>query len=216
MALIFAIAKSVVAVDKNTRLGNWPNSPTKPIRGSILGIVGLGRVGKSLAIRAQAMKMTVIAAEAMPDNTFVEKHGIKLVDLPALFEKADYISLHCPLTDKTRGMINSETLASMKTEVSIVNTARGELIVETDLVQALKSGRIASAGIDVFEQEPTHLDNPLHHLDNVTLSPHVAGSDHISRRAMGIEAANAIIDLVGGRWPDGTVVNSELRETWSW
>ena len=151
-----------------------------------------------------------------PDNTFVEKHGIKLVDLPSLFERADYISLHCPLTDKTRGMINSKTLASMKTEVSIVNTARGELIVEADLVQALKSGRIASAGIDVFEQEPTRLDNPLHQLDNVTLSPHVAGSDHISRRAMGKEAANAIIDLVGGRWPDGTVVNSELKETWSW
>ena len=216
MALIFAIAKSVVSVDKSIRSGHWPNSPKKPIRDSILGIVGLGRIGKSLAVRAQAMKMQVIAAESVPDDAFVEEHSIELVSLASLFERADYISLHCPLTDETRGMINNEALALMKADVSIVNTARGGLIVEADLVHALKSGRIASAGLDVFEQEPTLENNPLYELDNVILSPHVAGSDYLSRQAMGIEAANCIIDLATGRWPDGAVVNAELKEKWCW
>ena len=216
MALIFAIAKSVVTVDKNTRLGKWPNSPKKPIRDSVLGIVGLGRIGKSLAVRAQAMKMNIIASEAMPDNNFVEQHGIELVALNKLFERADYISLHCPLNDETRGLINNETLSLMKPEASIVNTARGGLIVEDDLVRALKSGAIGSAGLDVFEQEPTSEDNPLYELDNVILSPHIAGSDSLSRQAMGLEAANCIIDLNKCRWPDGSVVNAELKGKWSW
>ena len=113
-------------------------------------------------------------------------------------------------------MINNEALALMKADVSIVNTARGGLIVEADLVHALKSGRIASAGLDVFEQEPTLENNPLYELDNVILSPHVAGIDYLSRQAMGIEAANCIINLATGRWPDGAVVNAELKEKWCW
>jgi len=216
MMLIFAMAKSVVRVDKNTRLGLWPNSPNKPIRGSVLGIVGLGRIGKSLAVRAQAMKMEILAAEAMPDYAFIENHNIELVDMRMLFQRADYISLHCPLTDETRGLISKETLALMKTEASVINTARGGLVVETDLVNALKAGTIAGAGLDVFEREPTLPDDPFYGLDNVILSPHIAGSDHLSRQAMGIEAANCIIDLSKGRWPGSAVVNGELKEKWRW
>ena len=216
MALIFAIAKSLVGVDKNVRLGLWPNSTKKPIRHSVLGIVGLGRIGKSLAVRAQAMKMQVIAVESMPDNAFVEKHGIEIVSLTTLFEESDYITLHCPLTDDTRGIVNSATLALMKPEVSIINTARGGLIVEADLIHALKSKRISSAALDVFEQEPTLPGNPLYELDNVILSPHVAGSDYMSRQAMGTEATNCIIDLAKGGWPEGSVVNPELKGKWHW
>ena len=162
------------------------------------------------------MKMKIIAAEAMPDGAFVEEHGIELVNLAALFERSDYISLHCPLTDETHSMIDSQALSLMKPGVSIVNTARGGLIVEADLFHALKAGLISGAGLDVFEQEPTLEDNPLYELDNVVLSPHVAGSDYLSRQEMGIEAANCIIDLFNGRWPDGAVVNAELREKWCW
>ena len=160
--------------------------------------------------------MQVIATESLPDQDFVKKHNIDLVTLNSLLKKSDYISLHCPLTDQTRGIINSQTLALMKTEASIVNTARGGLIIEADLVNALKSGIIANAGLDVFEQEPTALDNPLYELDNVILSPHIAGSDHLSRQEMGFEAANNIIDLANGRWPDGSVINIELKDEWNW
>ena len=211
MMLIFAMAKSVVSVDKRTRLGFWPNSPTKPIRDSVLGIVGLGRIGKSLAIRAQAMKMEILVAEAIPDSSFIKEHNIELVTMGSLFQRADYISLHCPLTDETRGLICKETLALMKTEASIINTARGGLVVESDLANALKQGTIAGAALDVFEREPTLPNNQFYGLDNVILSPHIAGSDRLSRQAMGIEAANSIIGLSKGCWPDGAVVNAELR-----
>lgn len=216
ISFIFAIAKSVISVDKNTRLGNWPNSPTQPIRDSTLGIVGLGRIGKSLAVRARAMNMRVIATEAMPDHDFIKKEMIELVSLESLLQKSDYISLHCPLTEKTRGLINKDTLSMAKPTASIINTARGELIIEADLVSALKSGRISSAGLDVFEKEPTLNDNPLYQLDNVILSPHIAGSDHLSRKDMGIEAANCIINLNKGIWPDGCVVNAQLKGKWIW
>lgn len=217
MALILGMAKSLVAIDKNTRLGNWPNYyATKPMRNTVLGIVGLGRIGRDLAMRARAMRMQIIAAELFPDKAFVEQYEIELVDTNTLFKRADYISLHCPLTDETRGIINKETLSLMKPEVSIINTARGGLVVEADLVEALKSGRISGAGLDVFEQEPTLPDNPLYELENVILSPHIAGSDYQSREDMGFEAAASIIDLSEGRWPDGSVVNHELKEQWSW
>ena len=181
-----------------------------------LGIVGLGRIGKSLAVRAQAMKMDVIATESMPDEAFVEQHGIELLDLNELLRRADHVSLHCPLSDETRGLINSEALDLMRPDATLVNTARGGLVVEADLVDALKSGRIEGAGLDVFEQEPTDTDNSLYDLDNVILSPHIAGSDHLSREHMGTEAATCIISLSQGRWPDGAVVNGELKGRWRW
>ena len=216
MMLILALAKSVVNVDKYTRLGCWPNSPTKPIRDSVLGIVGLGRIGKSLAMRAQAMKMQILVSETLPDGTFIEEHDIELVSMQSLFQRADYISLHCPLTDETRGLICKETLALMKTEASIINTARGGLIVENDLAIALTEGTIAGAALDVLEQEPTLPSNQFYGLDNAILSPHIAGSDRLSRQAMGIEAANYVIDLSKGSWPSSAIVNTELQENWSW
>ncbi len=216
LSLIFALAKSLLSGDKAVRAGQWARSPRRPLRGSTLGIVGLGRIGKALAVRAEAMKMRVVATEQLPDESFVEEHDIKLVDLDNLLETADFVSLHCPLTDETRGMINREKLTLMKADASLVNTARGDLVVESDLVEALRSGRIASAGLDVFEQEPTARDNPLFELDNVIVSPHVAGLDDLSTKAMRTEAANCIVSLHKGEWPTGAVVNDELKEQWRW
>ena len=216
MALIMALAKSLVSGDKPMRRGEWPNSPRRPLRGSTLGIVGLGRIGRSLAVRALAMRMRVIATEVQPDEVFVKENGIQLLGLDALLESADYVSLHCPLTDETRGVIDSAKVALMRPTAYLVNTARGGLVVEADLAAALRSGEIAGAGIDVFEQEPTGRENPLCELDNVILSPHVAGLDELSVEEMGIEAANCIIDLSQGRWPEKAVVNDGLRGKWRW
>ena len=181
-----------------------------------LGIVGLGRIGKSLATRALAMKMLVVAAELQPDPVFVEQNGIELVGLDALLERADYVSLHCPLSDETRGLVDGAKLALMKPTAYLVNTARGGLIVEADLAAALRSDVIAGAGLDVFEQEPPGKDNPLYELDNVILSPHVAGLDELAVEEMGNEAANNIINLSQGRWPEGAVVNDDFRGKWRW
>ena len=216
LALMLALAKSVVSGDKRMRTGGWPSDTRRPIRGQTLGIVGLGRIGRSLAIRAKAMGMVLIATEVAPDQRFVDEVGISIIDLNTLLETADYVSLHCPLSDETRGMIDREKLARMKPDAALINTARGGLVVEADLVEALRSGAIGSAGLDVFEQEPTSPDNPLYDLDNVVVSPHLAGNDSLGVENMGIEAAQSIIDLSKGGWPEGAVVNSELEGSWRW
>ena len=216
LSLIMGIAKATVTVDRAMRDGGWPSAPRKALRGSTLGIVGLGRIGRSLAVRAVAMRMRVIAAELYPDREFVDEHGIEIVDLDTLLASSDYVSLHCPLNDETRGFINKTTLESMNPNGALINTARGGLVEESDLTDALTSGQIAAAGLDVFEEEPTDPNNPLYELDNVIVSPHIAGNDELSLVEMGLEAAQNIIDLYDGKWPGGSVVNRDLEGRWSW
>ena len=217
LAFIMSLAKLIVIGNKRMREGEWPSGPGKPLRGSTLGIVGLGRIGRSLAVRAVAMRMRVIATELYPDREFVAEHGIELVDLDTLLGSSDYVSLHCPLNDETRGFINKTTLESMNPNGVLINTARGGLVVERDLLEALKSGQIAGAGLDVFEEEPTDPHNPLYELDNVIVSAHVAGNDELSLVEMGLEAAQNIVDLYDGKWPGGSVVNNrDLEGRWSW
>ena len=216
LALIMGLAKTIVKADKQMRDGVWPAGTGKPIRGTTLGIVGLGRIGRSLAVRAVAMRMRVIATELYPDREFVDEHGIELVDLDTLLGSSDYVSLHCPLNDETRGFVNKTTLESMNPNGALINTARGGLVVESDLVDALRSGQIAGAGLDVFEEEPTDPKNPLYELDNVIVSAHVAGNDELSLVEMSIEAAQNIVDLYDSKWPGGSVVNRDLEGRWSW
>ena len=216
LSLIMGIAKATVTVDRAMRVGGWPSAPRKALRGSTLGIVGLGRIGRSLAVRAVAMRMRVIAAELYPDREFVDEHGIEIVDLDTLLASSDYVSLHCPLNDETRGFINKTTLESMNPNGALINTARGGLVVENDLTDALVSGQIAGAGLDVFEEEPTDPNNPLYELDNVVVSPHIAGNDELSLVEMGLEAAQNIVDLYDGKWPAGSVVNRDLEGRWNW
>lgn len=216
LALILALAKSLIIGDRGMRADGWPATVRAPIRGKTLGIVGLGRIGRSLAVRAKAMGMVLIATELAPKQSFIDEFDIKVVDLEMLLETADYVSLHCPLSDKTRGMIDKDKLAQMKQDAALINTARGGLVVEDDLIAALSTGTIGGAGLDVFEQEPTYPHNPLYELDNVVLSPHIAGTDSLGVENMGIEAAKNIIELSKNNWPDDSVVNSELKNNWSW
>lgn len=216
LSLIFAVAKEVLFNDREARAGRWPMKPTRPIRGQTLGIVGLGRIGRSTAVRGQALGMTVIAVESYPDQEFVQQHGIELVDLDTLLTRADFLSAHCPVTEETTGMFNAELFARMKPDSVFINTARGKLHVEADLIEALQNGPLWAAGLDVFEQEPTDAANPLFQLANVVCSPHVAGNDTKSQVDMGIEAADCIIRLHRGEWPAGAVVNDELRDGWTW
>ncbi len=216
LALMFAVAKSVVANDADTRLGRWNQKPTRPIRRSTLGILGLGRIGRSLAARAISLRMQVIATETYPDERFVREHNIELVDFESLLARSDYLSVHCPLNDETRGLLNKDVFATMKPGSALINTARGDLVVEADLIEALKSGHLRAAGLDVFEQEPVAADNPLFQLDNVVCSPHIAGADELSMEDMGIEAAQCIVKLSKGEWPDGAVVNESLKDSWNW
>lgn len=216
IALIMAVAKSIVITTNEMRRGGWPTQPLLPVRGTSLGIVGLGRIGRSLAIRARAMKMEVNAFEPKPDLEFVREYDIGLMELDNLLKVSDYVSLNCALSEETRGMIDSRKLALMKPESVLINTARGGLVVEKDLIQALKSGRIAGAGLDVFEIEPTDQKNPLYSMENVVVSSHLAGNDKLSVEDMGNEAAQNIIDLFNGNWPDTAVINNQLKGKWIW
>ncbi|MBI1899509.1 MAG: phosphoglycerate dehydrogenase [Planctomycetes bacterium] len=215
-ALMFAVAKNIVVNDRDTRQGGWARRPTTPLRGQTLGVVGLGRIGRSTAVRGLALSMKILAAETMPDMGFVQKHGVELVPLDQLLAWSDFVTIHCPLSDATRGMCNAEFFAHMKPGSVFINTSRGGLVVERDLVAALKAGRPAAAGLDVFEQEPTPKDNPLLAMDNVVVSPHLAGNDWLSLEMMGVESAESIIRLSRSEWPEGKVVNADLKPRWKW
>jgi glycerate dehydrogenase len=176
LALIFALRRSLVAYDQDLRRGKWQtidqfcyfDHPIHSIAGSTLGIVGHGTLGRALAERARALGMEVIATGAKP--------GPGLVPLDELLRRSDIISLHCPLSEATRGMINAERLALMKPTAILINTARGPLIDEQALAEALRNGTIGGAGIDVLSEEPPRNGNILLDLDlpNLIVTPHIA------------------------------------------
>jgi phosphoglycerate dehydrogenase-like enzyme len=215
-ALILALAKRVVLHDIGLREGRWPRQTNLPIRDQVLGIVGLGRIGKSVALRGLAFKMRIIAYEPAPDLKFVEQHGIKLAPLNQVIAEADYLTLHLPLMPETRYLIRRETLALMKPTSFLINTARGGMVCEADLIEALRSGKLAGAGLDVFEKEPANQDNPLFGMDNVVATPHTAGGDWRSRDEMAYAAAKAIVALSRGEWPAEQIVNPEVRAKFRW
>lgn len=215
-ALLFAVAKRIVVHDKATRSGTWSRNLTAPIRGTTFGVFGLGRIGRSAAVRAAALGMKVVACDPVVDATVARALGVELVDFDTLLATSDYLSIHCPLNDKTTGLFDRGVFSRMKPGSTIINTARGPIIIEADLVAALENGPLGFAGLDVFEEEPTTADNRLFQLDNVVVSPHLAGCDTLGMEDMGIEAADCIVKLHRGEWPEGAVVNDELRGTWSW
>ncbi|MFT5525330.1 MAG: D-3-phosphoglycerate dehydrogenase [Pirellulaceae bacterium] len=216
ISLLMAVTKFTILNDQNVRGGQWSRRLPRPLRGNTFGLLGLGRIGRSTAIRARAFSMRLIAHERFPDMDFVNRHEIELVDLDTLLAEADFLSIHCPLNDETQGMFCAELFHKMKRGAVLLNTARGKLVVESDLVEALDSGQLSGAGLDVFDPEPPAVDNPLLKMDNVVCSPHVGGTDQLSMVAMGVESAECIVKLHQGGWPDGAVVNQEIQEGWSW
>lgn len=215
-SLLLAWAKHVTTGDRELRLGQWNRQVTVPIRGATMGIIGLGRIGKAMALRAQAFGMKVIAHEVTPDAAFVAQHKIQLVDLPKLFKTSDVVSLHAPATPATRHLVNRETLAMMKPTAFLLNTARGGLIDEEALFEALHSRRIAGAGLDVFAQEPPPKDHPFFQLSNIVMTPHTGGTDIQSRLDMAELASRAIVELAAGRWPAELIVNGSVRDRFRW
>lgn len=215
-ALYFALAKQITVDDRNMRAGKWIRHVTIPVRGQTLGIVGLGRIGKAMALRALAFGMHVIAYEVTPDHAWLKSHAVKLTTLEDLLKQSDVVSLHAPATAETRHLINARTLAWMKPTAFLLNTARGGLVDEVALADALRSGRIAGAGLDVFAQEPTPPDHPFYHLDNVVMTPHTGGTDLKSRLDMAELAAQSIVELSRGNWPEHLVVNREVKQRFQW
>lgn len=213
--LILALAKGLISQHEGTIKGSWPRRANLPLRGRTLGIAGLGRIGKAVAIRGACFGMRLLAYEPYPDHAFASKYGLTFVGWDELLANSDFLSLHMPATKEARHLVNRQALAKMKKSSFVINTARGSLINEADLVEALKKGTIAGAGIDVFEEEPPG-DHPLFHLANVVVTPHAAGVDLQSRDDMAHSAAQAIVSLSKGEWPAEKIVNPDVRAKFKW
>lgn len=216
IALALALSRNLLGNDRMVRDGGWERRPVRPLRGTTLGVVGLGRIGRAVATRARALGMMVVAFSRGRDDAFEAAHQIRLVGLDELLQAADVVSVHLPLNDQTRGWFDRRAFARMKPGAVIINTARGGLIVESDLYEALASGHLGGAGLDVLNFEPTARDNPLLTLPNVIFSPHIAGVDTTALDDMAEHAARIVSDLYHGLWPEGCVVNEEALHSWRW
>ena len=190
LGLMVALARRIPAATNSMHAGKWEkkNLQGSELRGKTLGILGLGRVGLEVAKRARAFGLELIGSDPFVSAAVAREAGIRLVTLDELIAGSDYLTLHVGLTPQTMGVINARTLAAMKKGVRIVNCARGELIEDAALVEALKSGHVAGAALDVFTQEPLK-DSPYFGLDNVILSPHIAGSTAEAQEAVGVQIA---------------------------
>ncbi|MGD9723947.1 MAG: phosphoglycerate dehydrogenase [Pirellulales bacterium] len=215
MALLLAVSRSIVLSAAETRAGLWRRRNVHiPLRGKTLGIVGLGRIGRSVAVRGAAFGMRLVACEQYPDGEFVRQFNVELTDLDSLLAASDFVTLHTPMGPATSELINRRTLELMKRGSVLVNTARGGLVNESDLLEALKSGHLAGAGLDVLVEEPPPPDHPLLALENVVVSPHVAALDTQAIEDMSVGAAQNIVDAFRGQWPKGALVNPDVTATW--
>ncbi|WP_019450235.1 hydroxyacid dehydrogenase [Cupriavidus sp. BIS7] len=194
-ALILGCAKSVVHLNARMRAGHWDKATHKTIElsGRTLGIVGLGEIGRRTAVIGLAMGMNVLAYDPSGKAAI---EGVKLVSLDKLYEESDVVSLHCPLTDGNRRMINRETLSRFKDGAIFVNTARGGLVDEGALVDALNSGKLYAAGLDSFEVEPFVANHPFCEVPNLILSPHVGGVSDAAYVNLGLAAARNVLSVV--------------------
>ena len=196
LALMLALARNIPKADASMREGKWDRKKFTgtQLHGKTLGLIGFGRVGRALAERAQALGMNELAYDPFVPERLARHLGLSIVPrLSDLMGEADIISLHAQVTPDTLGMINAETIAQMKDGVLIINTARGKLINNQDLAEALKSGKVAGAALDVYDVEPPSADNPLLGLPNVVYTPHLGASTVEAQDAVGVEAAQAVI-----------------------
>ncbi|WKK18646.1 NAD(P)-dependent oxidoreductase [Achromobacter insolitus] len=195
LALLLACAKSVVGLDTRMRAGHWDKSTHKSLElgGKTIGLIGLGAIGQRMAAMVHGMNMRVIGfdpyAKNLPDY-------IESVPLDAIWRESDVVSLHCPLTDDNHGMVNASTLAQCRPGVILVNTARGGLIDEEALLQAVRSGHVQAAGLDSFAVEPMTADHPFQQEPRIVLSPHIGGVTSAAYVNMGVAAARNVLEVL--------------------
>ena len=205
IAMIFSLARDIPLANTSTHAGKWEkaNFMGVELTAKTLGIIGCGNIGAIVADRALGLKMKVIAYDPYLSGERANDLGVEKVELDELFPRADFISLHTPMTDATRGIINAESFAKMKDGVRIINCARGGLIVEADLKVAIEMGKVVGAGIDVFEVEPAR-ENILFGMDKVIVTPHLGASTDEAQVNVAMQVAEQISDYL----LDSTVVNS--------
>lgn len=210
-ALLMAVARRVVEADRYVRTGRWEVSwhPSmlagRDVYDSTIGVVGAGRIGYAVAKRAKGFNMKILYYDVIPRPEMEKDLGAKRVDLDTLFREADFVSVHVPLMKETHHLVNAEKLKLMKKTAYLINNSRGPVVDEKALYAALKEGRIAGVGLDVFEQEPTPVDNPLLKLDNVVVAPHISSASIETRAKMSEMVADNLVAFFEGRKPPNLI-----------
>lgn len=207
--LMLAAARSIPLADRAVREGEWPRLVGTEVWRKTLGIIGTGRIGKQVARRARGFEMEILGYDPYPDPGFAEAVGMTYVPLEELLRRSDFVTIHVPLTPGTRGLIGRTELARMKPEAFLFNLSRGSIVDEAALYEALASGRLAGAGLDVFEAEPPGKENPLLGLKNFIATPHMGAYTREAMQAVGMETVQNIHRVFSGERPLN-VVNPEV------
>jgi len=204
MGLMLATARNIARIDALVRQGSWQRVKGVELNQKVLGVIGLGSIGSEVAKRASAFNMQILAYDKYVRQDMIEKYGVRYVTLDELLVQSDFISLHAPALPETVGMINKEKLRMMKSTAVLINTARGDLIVEEDLCTALAEHWIAAAALDAFVHEPLE-NSPLCKLENVVLTSHIGANTAESADRMGSMAAKEVVRVLSGGVPQNSV-----------
>jgi D-3-phosphoglycerate dehydrogenase len=206
MALMLALSRNIPQANASLKAGEWKRSlfTGTELQGKTLGLIGLGRIGREVAKRSQSFGMRVIGYDPYASEEYAKTYNITLTPLEELFKEADYISVHTPLNDTTRNLLNAKTLAQLKKGVRLINCARGGIINEADLGEALKSGQVKGAALDVYETEPPAKDHPLFALPNVIVTPHLGAATEEAQ----VKVAQELAETIRAYFLEGTVVNA--------
>ena len=197
--LLIGLTKHIVTTAAAARNGEWLRLTGHEIYGKTMGIIGLGRIGKEVAVRARAFDMKVIAFDPYWDGEFAAKHDItRCATMDEVLTQSDVVSLHCNLTDETRSMINTDKIAEMKDGVVILNCARGEIVETADMVTALNSGKLGGYGTDVLDVEPPPADHPLLSAKNCIVTPHIGSRTYESVPRQAMKSLNNLINALSG------------------
>ena len=214
LGLLLSCARKITSHDKRIRTGEWDIGQTDPIhrmQGRTLGLIGLGRIPQVLVGKVKGFDFRILVHDPFVSDDLAAKLGVTLVDLDTLLAESDYISVHAPLNDKTRHMIDESALRKMKPTAILINTARGPVVDVNALYKALKEGWINSAGIDVHEDEPVPKDYCLFELDNVVISDHAGWYSEESIADLQRGAVDAVVAVLSGGWPK-FLVNPDVKE----
>jgi phosphoglycerate dehydrogenase-like enzyme len=196
--LMIATVRHLGVEMRRMREGGWQSTVGSILAGRTLGLLGLGRIGKRMAAYGRAFEMNVIAwSQNLTDETAAAV-GVRRVEKDDLFRQADVLSIHVVLSDRTRGLVTGRELALMRPDAYLINTSRGPIVVEADLLAALRSGRIAGAGIDVFDEEPPAADHPFRTMDNVVVTPHLGYVTHETLTAFYTDTLDAVVGFANG------------------
>jgi D-3-phosphoglycerate dehydrogenase len=201
IAMMLNLARHIPASIEATRLGGWPRMNGLTLEGKTIGLLGFGAIGKAVSVRLLAFGCHVLAYDPFPDVAFAEKIGVNLVQLEDVLSQSDFVSLHLPVLPETRGMVDAAFLVKMKTGAYLVNTARGELINENDLVAAIQNRHIAGAALDVFPIEPPPADHPLLNMPQVLVTPHLSSHTDGATNRMGWMALEDCFAVLSGEKP---------------